>query len=53
MKSNEQKLVDQAKEGNLAAFEELYRLNREKIFRLALGFVNNIADAEDLLQEIF
>ena len=53
MKSNEQKLVEQAKRGNLTAFEDLYRLNREKIFYLALGFVDNIADAEDLLQEIF
>lgn len=53
MNSNEQKLVEQAKEGNMAAFEELYKSNREKIFRLTHGFVNNNADAEDLLQEIF
>lgn len=34
-------------------FEELYRTNRGKIYRLAYGMVDNTADAEDLLQEIF
>lgn len=50
---DESKLVMLAKQGSPAAFEELYKTNREKIYRLAYGFVKNTADAEDLLQEIF
>ena len=50
---DEGKLVLLAIEGDLGAFEELYKINREKIFRLIYGFVKNSADAEDLLQEVF
>ncbi len=50
---DEDKLVMLAKQGNLTAFEELFKANREKIYRLAYGFVKNTADAEDLLQETF
>ena len=53
MLPDEKILVDQAREGDRAAFEQLYKINREKIFRLAYGFVKNSADAEDLLQDIF
>ena len=50
---DEVKLVNRAREGDIAAFEKLYKINREKIFKMAFGFVRNHADAEDLLQETF
>lgn len=33
-------------------FTEVYHQNKDKIYRLCLGFMGNKADADDLLQEI-
>lgn len=53
MKEKEANLVISAQEGDPAAMEELFLMNREKIFGLAFQYVRNHQDAEDLLQEIF
>src|SRR5262245_20959902 len=49
----ELQLVERCRNGELGAFEELYRLHSGRLFSLALRMLGNPADAEDLLQEIF
>src|SRR4026209_1826725 len=46
-------LVDPRRQGELGAFEELYRQHSGRLFSLAVRMLGNPADAEDLLQEIF
>ena len=46
-------LVERCRKGELGAFEELYKAHSAKLYSLVLRIVNNPADAEDLLQEIF
>ena len=46
-------LVDRCREGDLGAFEELYRQHSGRLFSLAVRMLGNPADAEDQLQEIF
>ncbi len=46
-------LVARCRQGDLAAFEELYRQHAARLYNLAYRMVGNAADAEDLLQEIF
>lgn len=35
------------------SFEELVNANKKKVFNVALGFVRNVEDAEDITQEVF
>src|SRR5262245_45267299 len=46
-------LVARCREGDLGAFEELYRAHAGRLYSLAMRMLGNAADAEDLLQEIF
>jgi RNA polymerase sigma-70 factor (ECF subfamily) len=46
-------LVDRCRQGELGAFEELYKQHSGRIFSLAMRMLGNPADAEDQLQEIF
>jgi RNA polymerase sigma-70 factor (ECF subfamily) len=46
-------LAERCRQGDLGAFEELYRTHAGRIFSLAVRMLGNTADAEDLLQEIF
>ena len=46
-------LVERCRQGDLAAFEELYRAHAGKLFSVACRMLGNPTDAEDLLQEIF
>jgi len=46
-------LVARCREGDLGAFEELYRLHAGRLYGLAMRMLGNGADAEDMLQEIF
>jgi RNA polymerase sigma-70 factor (ECF subfamily) len=46
-------LVARCREGDLGAFEELYRAHAGRLYGLAMRMLGNAADAEDLLQEIF
>ena len=47
------RLVQEARGGSMAAFDELIRLFQGRIYNLAYRMVNNHADASDLTQEIF
>ncbi|HXW05402.1 MAG TPA: RNA polymerase sigma factor [Vicinamibacterales bacterium] len=46
-------LVERCRQGDLGAFEEIYRAHAGRLFSVACRLVGNPADAEDLLQEIF
>jgi RNA polymerase sigma-70 factor, ECF subfamily len=50
---DESALVAKAREGDLAAFNELVNTYSRKIFRLAKHITQNEEDAEDVLQETF
>lgn len=46
-------LVERCRQGDLAAFEEIYAAHAGRLYNLACRMLGNTADAEDLLQEIF
>jgi RNA polymerase sigma-70 factor (ECF subfamily) len=46
-------LVERCRQGDLGAFEELYRAHAGRLFSLLCRMLGNPADAEDLLQEVF
>jgi RNA polymerase sigma-70 factor (ECF subfamily) len=46
-------LVERCRNGDLAAFEELYRTHAKKLYSLLFRMLANQADAEDLLQDVF
>src|SRR6202049_1447421 len=50
---DESQLLAKAREGDLAAFNELVNRYSRKIYRLAKHITQNNEDAEDVLQETF
>jgi RNA polymerase sigma-70 factor, ECF subfamily len=46
-------LIQQAKQGDAAAFETIYRQHKDRVFRLCVRLTNNVTDSEDLTQEVF
>lgn len=46
-------LVDRCRNGDLSAFEEVYRAHAGRLYSLAWRMLGNPTDAEDLVQEIF
>jgi len=52
-RAHEMAIVERCRKGDLAAFEEIYRVHSGKLYSLAWRMLGNAADAEDLLQEIF
>jgi RNA polymerase sigma-70 factor (ECF subfamily) len=53
MEHGEQLLLERAKAGDVAAFEELIGAYQKKVFNLALRIIGNYDDASDLAQEAF
>jgi RNA polymerase sigma-70 factor (ECF subfamily) len=49
----ERRLVKAAQNGDLLAFERLYRENERKVFALSLRLTSDAALAEELTQEVF
>ena len=49
----ELQLVQRCRDGEVGAFEELYRQHSARLFSLAVRMLGNQTDAEDQLQEIF
>jgi RNA polymerase sigma-70 factor (ECF subfamily) len=49
--ANEAQLVASAQHGEPAAYAELCRRHREKVFRTVLKIMGNVDDAEDVLQD--
>lgn len=52
-RQDELALAERCRQGDLGAFEELYRAHAGRLYSVAYRMVGNAADAEDLLQEIF
>lgn len=50
---SESDLVSRAQEGDLTAFEELYRMHKGRVYALALRLTKDPTGAEDLTQEAF
>lgn len=51
MKDNELWLIEQSRKGNVDAFEELIKDYKKSAFNIALKFLRNVEDAEDVSQE--
>ena len=51
--SDEDALIEKAREGSTAAFDELVRRYDKPVLRLALGIVRSEEDAHDIYQETF
>src|SRR3977135_701839 len=45
--------IEQLKRGNIHAFEALYHQYKQTVYALCLRNTHNVADAEDLTQEVF
>jgi RNA polymerase sigma-70 factor (ECF subfamily) len=52
-RADELALVERCCQGDLAAFEEVYRTHAGRLYSVACRMLGNPTDAEDLLQEIF
>ena len=46
-------LVERCRQGDLGAFEEVYRTHSRRLYGVAVRMLGNPADAEDMLKEIF
>lgn len=46
-------LIAQARDGDMAAFEEIYRLTSGFVYNVALRIVRRQAEAQDVAQEVF
>lgn len=53
MKEVDTALLRACQQGDIKAFDRLFQIYREPVFRLAYRFTGNRDDAEDLTQEIF
>ena len=52
-RAEERRLVDRAKAGDMAAFEELYRRNVGRVFALCMRMAGDASLAEELAQDVF
>ena len=52
-RAEELALVERCRQGDLAAFETIYRAHSGRLYSVACRMLGNPADAEDLLQDIF
>src|SRR5207237_7774589 len=46
-------LAQRASKGDARAFEEIYRLHYRRVYGLCLRMTQNVAEAEDITQEVF
>jgi RNA polymerase sigma-70 factor (ECF subfamily) len=53
LNSEDKKLIEHLKKGDLHAFDALYRKYSNKLLFFTLGYLNINEDAEDLVQEVF
>ena len=53
MPLNERILVQELRQGNTKAFEELYLLYHARLYHFCLKTIRNAQEAEDLVQEVF
>ena len=48
-----EKLVDKAKQGDSAAFEELYSISSRQVYFTCISFLGNEEDAKDVMQDVY
>ncbi len=53
MKEADKRLVDAIRGGDGQAFEELYKLYLRRVHNFAVSKLGNVAEAEDVTQEVF
>ena len=53
MSEDESSLVKSLSNGNLLAFNSLYRIYSGRLYRFSLGYLKSDAEAEELVQEVF
>ncbi|MDE6686499.1 MAG: hypothetical protein K2K17_04205 [Lachnospiraceae bacterium] len=46
-------LVEKAKQGDPAAFEELYSISCKKVYFTCISFLRNEEDAKDVMQNVY
>jgi len=51
--TSDKALAQQAAAGDMPAFEELYSRHNRRVYSLCLRMTQNVAEAEDLAQEVF
>ncbi len=49
----QEKLIQNIKDGDERAFEELFMLYKDRVFNTALGYMQNKEDAEEIVQDVF
>jgi RNA polymerase sigma-70 factor (ECF subfamily) len=52
-RAEELALIERCRNGDLAAFEAIYRTHSGRLYSVVFRMLGNRADAEDLLQEVF
>ena len=52
-RTEELALVERARNGDLAAFETIYRTHSGRLYSVAYRMLGNATDAEDMLQDVF
>ena len=53
MKEISQDILERASQGEMQAFEELYRVSASLVYNVALRITRNSADAEEVAQDVF
>jgi RNA polymerase sigma-70 factor (ECF subfamily) len=53
VRASDLELAQRCRDGDLAAFEELYRAHAARLYTLMLRMTGSVPEAEDLLQEVF
>jgi RNA polymerase sigma-70 factor (ECF subfamily) len=53
MVPNDTELIQQARQGNMNAFEQLVQRYDERVLSIATTYVNDVDDAKDIYQEVF
>jgi RNA polymerase sigma-70 factor (ECF subfamily) len=52
-RASDYELAQRAASGDMQAFEELFRLHRRLVYGLSLRMMQDVAEAEDITQEVF
>ena len=53
MKESDRQIVEAIRGGDTAAFEELYRTYLRRVHNFSVSKLGNVAEAEDVTQEVF
>jgi RNA polymerase sigma-70 factor (ECF subfamily) len=51
--TTETELVKALSKGEIKAFNDLFQIYGNRIYRFALGYMKSVPDAEELVQDVF